>query len=215
MKQFVLALLLAVATAVQATPIDRWVDAMNAGAADKYTIPGVALPIQVVKQVVDDSENNYAAEWISLPDGVTSGWTHGWVAIEVEDEKVRFFAWTREGPPRWKSQYGQAADVLTTAAALAQGYSELNPIPVPILTTVKLLVVPVFSKSSISNCFNSIPPFEILGWGAAGWNLAVLLGASSPMGAFAATTAMFMAAPSISETFWTCVPSELYRDAKL
>lgn len=187
--------------------IDEWVEAYNTGP----TPDGVgefARPIEVVHRTKQGP--NYWFELQSARDSNTSGWTHGWIGIEFDSKgETRAVAWTTLPPPPVERRYGQGADIATTAVALAQGATEINPIPVPVLAVAKLGVMPAIASSSLSNCVTWVPPMEIFGWGAAAWNLGVIAGFTTPAGLFAAFATAALAVPSYNDIFWTCAPKEL------
>lgn len=201
------ALAVTLSTHASGDRIDEWVAAYNAGPTPEG-VGELARPIEVVHRVQQGP--NHWFEWQSAYGSDTSGWTHGWVGIEFDStEEPRVVAWTTLPPPPVKRRYGQGADIATTAVALAQGATEMNPIPVPVLAVAKLGALPAIANSSLSNCVQLVAPMEIFGWGAAAWNLGVIAGLSIPAGLFTAISVATLSVPSYNDIFWTCAPDEL------
>jgi len=74
---------------------------------------------------------------------------------------------------------GQQADVATTAAGLSQGLAEANPVALP-LVPAKIVATGMARKmKDPEDCRAATQGLSIAGFGAAGFNVAVLAGAAA------------------------------------
>jgi hypothetical protein len=77
---------------------------------------------------------------------------------------------------------GQAADIATTGAGLAMGFSEANPIANaagPIVLALKLSMSHYAETLPEQDCMALKDGLTTVGWGAAGWNACVMVGGAT------------------------------------
>ena len=119
------------------------------------------------------------------------------VALVEDDgrERVMVF-WTdetghpyaiEEGLGRDLALEGQLADVATTLGGLTQGFVEANPMGYAVLP-VKWVALEATNEMRMIDCVAARQALAATGWGAAGWNLAVIAG-HQPLGIVAALVA--------------------------
>jgi hypothetical protein len=79
-----------------------------------------------------------------------------------------------------QADYAQSADVITTAVGLSNGLSEANPIwgdaGWPVMAVVKLGVTQAVKLAPEPYCTPGLMGLTIAGYGAALWNIGVMLG---------------------------------------
>lgn len=135
-----------------------------------------------------------------------------WITGDADEAgRLTFFAWTPDDPPWLAAQYGQAADVASTATLLVGGgVHEANPLlgsPAALVagSIVKLASVPLAKRYSVGVCYRSLGVLGSVGWGAAAWNLALPF-VATPYGAAIALGTAVVSWPDANELFWTCAP---------
>jgi len=141
---------------------------------------------------------------------------HGWIAVHVHPEYgwIDEIIFTERAPPAGfhiNGVTGQTADVATTAAGLALGLTELNPIvasALPVTLPAKL-ALPYFSrKTGLGLCQSLDYGLARVGLGAAAWNVVAIAGGPVSLGAVAlGSTVMLLP----NNSFWDCVPKELWK----
>ncbi|MCG6941455.1 MAG: hypothetical protein LJE69_09410 [Thiohalocapsa sp.] len=74
---------------------------------------------------------------------------------------------------------GQTADVATTAVGLSQGLAEANPAALPLIPAKVAMTGMARRMDDPEECREATQGLSLAGFGAAGWNLAMLAGVST------------------------------------
>lgn len=88
----------------------------------------------------------------------------------------------------------------STAAGLAGGLAEVNPVPVPVLAVGKLAATALAEDLSYEQCVEAMHIMPTVGWIPTGGNLALIagLGPAVVMGA--------LTRPTDTDRLWACSP---------
>ena len=139
--------------------------------------------------------------------GEENPWS-GWLFLDMSEDGKRFdwVIWSTEPRPQraiWK--YGQQADMGSTAAGLAAGLAEVNPLPVPVLAVGKLAATALAEDLSYEQCVQAMDIMPTVGWIATGWNLAMIAGLG-PAAIVPAVVAGTLTRPTDTDRLWACSP---------
>jgi hypothetical protein len=139
---------------------------------------------------------------------------NGQLIVQTSDGKIDIFYYTEKPAKRRNTAMeGQAADSASTALGLSMGAVEGNPLLAgmsgPAIAAVKLGVGYAVQKyAPIDSCVGYSSVAGPLGYGAAAWNGALLLGAG-PAGAIPALAAIAAAHFLGEDPIWQCIPKDL------
>jgi hypothetical protein len=139
---------------------------------------------------------------------------NGQLIVQTVGGKIDIFYYTEKPAKRRNTAMeGQAADSASTALGLSMGAVEGNPLLAgmsgPAIAAVKLGVGYAVQKyAPIDSCVGYSSVAGPLGYGAAVWNGALLLGAG-PAGAIPALAATAAAHFLGEDPIWQCVPKDL------
>lgn len=103
----------------------------------------------------------------------------GVIMIMNEGEKIvgsEWHAWVEAKPERdSQAASGQIADAASTGVALAAGLSEANQLGLLILP-LKVVLYNQAKAADLHECMGGMKAMAATGWGAAGWNIGMVLG---------------------------------------
>ncbi|HET9650654.1 MAG TPA: hypothetical protein VFP36_00610 [Usitatibacter sp.] len=177
----------------RAGPIDEWAKDYAAGTAFAGEKPWDELyrgttdrEFVVRREVREDDVVTvlYEAGVTSVDSGERST-QHGVAVYYLRGEKVVAVEFTSlEGESYDLAVAGQVADVATTAAGLAAGFSEGNPAlsgaaspaGLAVLLAVKVALARSADDEPVHQCIASRQVTAGFGWGAAAWNVGLMLG---------------------------------------
>lgn len=131
----------------------------------------------------------------------------GWYLVELDDDgRVDWLRYTQQASSsKYAMEAGQVADMASTLAATSLGFAELNPLGVPGVAIVKLLVINAVKNMDASDCYEHIGALTGAGWGAAVFNVASVVGLG-PAAIVPGAIALFASVPDENDKFWACAP---------
>jgi hypothetical protein len=142
-----------------------------------------------------------------------TGGKSGWMLFHGQKGLIDEAHWTYTPPPKRLNQgvTAQGADVATTAVALSQGLSELNPIVGSAMipaAAIKLAGLPLAKRyASFEACRGLQDVGTDIGWAAAAANVVAIAGGG--MAAIPVGVATFVISARKRDGFWECLPREL------
>jgi hypothetical protein len=140
---------------------------------------------------------------------------NGQLIVQTVGGKIDIFYYTEKPAKRRNTAMeGQAADSASTALGLSMGAVEGNPLLAgmsgPAIAAVKLGVgYAVQNHAPLDSCAGYSFVAGPLGYGAAAWNGALLLGYGAAAATPVATIAMLIAHLFGEDPIWQCIPKDL------